>query len=282
MLFCGGFDVVLQNVVRNVNQVEGTDLKRVVKTLPSMLQGHFCSKAVCVKSDVYVFGGRNENFKCITSVERYSRLANTWNKVGEMPDERVNYCVCAFTDKIFILGGFCGSVCYDNSTNSCLEFNTKDHAWKQVARMNEARSHAACAVFEGSLVIAGGWHSAYSTLNSVESYDVFDDKWSPMPNMIEEKHGHKLVVVRNKLFVIGRERQSCEVFDSNCKRFVIFKSPGECLFTMNNIFSIGNVIYTIKKYDNLVLCYNTETNDWTTGHHKLNIVDYSGVKIPWF
>ena len=275
MLFCGGFDVVLQNVVRNVNQVEGTDLKRVVKTLPSMLQGNFCSKAVCLKGEVYVFGGLDENVKCIRSLERYSRLANTWNKVADMSDERINYCVCAFMDKIFVFGGYYDSVRYQNSINSCLEFNTKDHAWKQVSGMNQVRSRAAGAVFEGR-------HVANMTLNSVESYDVFADRWSPMPNMIERKHGHGLVVVRNKLFVIGKYRHSCEVFDSNCKKFVVLKSHGQCFFTANNIFSIGNLIYIINESTSLVLCYNTETNEWTTGHRKLNIVDYSGVKIPWF
>ena len=47
--------------------------------------------------------------------------------------------------------------------------------------------------------------------------------------MIERRNGHASVGMRNKLFVIGcedaRNRSSCEVFDSDGKKFVALKKP---------------------------------------------------------
>ena len=109
-----------------------------------------------------------------------------------MYDHRICYCVCTFMDTIFVFGGL-----RDDITNSCLQFDTKDHNWKEVARMNEARRWAACAVFEGRIVVSGGRDNNRNELNKVESYDVIADEWSPMPNMINRHSFHELVVVRN-------------------------------------------------------------------------------------
>ena len=70
---------------------------------------------------------------------------------------------------------------------------------KKVAGMNEARRDAACTVFEGRIVVSGGLDINYNKLNTVDSYDVIADEWSPMANMIQSKRYHSSVVVRNKL-----------------------------------------------------------------------------------
>ena len=44
-----------------------------------------------------------------------------------------------------------------------------------------------------------------------------------MPSMINSHKYLSLVVVKNKLFVIGQGTESCEVFDNACKKFVVLK-----------------------------------------------------------
>ena len=80
------------------------------------------------------------------------------------------FCACAFMDSIYVFGGC--DVKY-TTTNSCLEFSTKDNSWKEVTGINIARS----AVFLGNVVVSGGiLNNSQTKLNSVESYDVFADK----------------------------------------------------------------------------------------------------------
>ena len=71
------------------------------------------------------------------------------------------FCACAFMDQIYIIGGMAEGVdeiIYDEDdyTDLCMEFDTKYNKWSQVARMNEVRSYAASAVFEGKVVVSGG------------------------------------------------------------------------------------------------------------------------------
>ena len=70
-------------------------------------------------------------------------------------------------------------------------------------------------------------------LNTVESYDVFGDKWLPMPNMMNNHYDHSLVVVKNKLFVIDCGRNNCEIYDNVFKKFVSFKHSTFITFNRN-------------------------------------------------
>ena len=107
-------------------------------------------------------------------MEKFSLSTNTWNKVDELYDDHRFFCICAFMDNIFILGGYLPK--YDSTINTCLQFNTKDNNWKDVAGMNEERRLAACEMFEGSIVVSGGVDNNRNQLNTVESYDVIADK----------------------------------------------------------------------------------------------------------
>ena len=49
--------------------------------------------------------------------------------------------------------------------------------------MNEAKIKAATAVFEGRVVVSGGYNDNEGLLNSVEAYDHIDYSWKYMPNM---------------------------------------------------------------------------------------------------
>ena len=76
-----------------------------------------------------------------------------WVKVTDIPDKRQDFCACAFIDSIYTFGGFKSGRGY---TNSCLEFDAKTLNWKEVAKMNRKKAFAACAVYEGNIVVSGG------------------------------------------------------------------------------------------------------------------------------
>ena len=72
--------------------------------------------------------------------------------------------------------------------------------------MKKARRDTACVVFEGRIVVSGGYSSVDSQiLNTVEVYDVFADEWSTMTSLNRRRRWHQMVVVRDNLFVIGNE-----------------------------------------------------------------------------
>ena len=191
-------------------------------------------EVVYVKGDIYVFGGLNNSFGRIKSVDKYSLISKTWSQVTKMNDDREFFWACAFIDKILVNRGIKDGV----KNSSCLQFDTNDYSWKKVSKMNEARSSAACAVFEEKIVVTGGLNTNPGVLKSVESYDVLPNKWSKMPNMNSRKYDHSLMVVKNKLFVISKREDNCEVCDKFCQIFITIKSPQLDWFSRITAYSI--------------------------------------------
>ena len=85
--------------------------------------------------------------------------------------------------------------------------------------MNEERSDAACTVYEGKIVVIGGKY-----LKSVEAYDCYENKWTYLPDINEERCQHASVSMSNKLFLIDDTESTCEMFNSFPKTFSWIKT----------------------------------------------------------
>ena len=257
-LVCGGYNVKRNIAVNSVNKIDGSNLNqaKVISSMPTVRRN---PKAVFLKGEVYFFGGRNKRCTGEMSVEKYSPYNNKWSVVTQMFDKRQYYCACPFINKLYIIGGYC----FQNFevTNSCLQFDTKEKCWKKIAKMKQSRDFAACVDFQGNILVSGGSDSDDNELNSVESYDVFADKWSSMANMINRHDDHSLVVVKDKLFVIGDGNNKCEVFDNVSKNFVALESS--YTISVNKAMSIGNKIVIIRNDRPSVICYDVNKDEWS-------------------
>ena len=146
--------------------------------------------------------------------------------------------------------------------------------------MNETRSEAACVIYEENIVVSGGYHRW--NLNTVESYDVFGNIWTPMPSMIERRYGHSLVCVKSKLIAVGGTflNTNCEVFDKLSYKFVALETPkfSSCLV---QAVSIGSKIFVFQNFTKVVLCYDVDKDEWSEESFKAteNIRYYSTVKM---
>ena len=270
ILVCGGREKYPRTVSRKAKEISGRDFNSF-KFLPSMVAERNGSLAVCSKGDVYVFGGYKENDEMIKPVEKYSIATNEWKVVAEMSGDTNDFCGCAFTDKIFIMGAIEG--------DSCSRFDTADAKWTRAARTNETRESAACAVFEEKIVLCGGVRE--TLLHTAESYDVFADEWTPMADMNMGNFCHSLVAVKSKLFVIGTE--ACEVYDSTSRKFTLLESYTEKVSGFCTAMAIGHKIYAFSDERKYVVCYDTVTDVWTEKVYKklpkLGL-GFSSVKIP--
>ena len=136
-------------------------------------------------------------------------------------------------------------------------------------------------MFEGRV-----YSSGYS--QTVEMYDHIADTWSNIPNMIEERHSHKSVAIKNKLFVVGGSpRRTCEVYDSTCDNFVLLKqlpvhfqtylgSPGKVISIGSKLFVFGST----QPKD--VLVYDVENDEWKKESFgvKHGLSRFCCVKVP--
>ena len=280
ILTCGDDKTTLSQVVSKVNQVDisGSTLR---ENFLSLLKERKHSSVFYVKGEVYVFGGYDNDFSFTSSVDKYSPATKTWAKVSSMVGEHTNFCACAFMRKVFIIGGYIDQV----RSDCCLQFDTSDCSWKQLSKISSVRIFASCAVFEGKIVMSGGWSSNDENnniyLKSVESYDVTPDKWSSMPDMNSIKAFHNSVAIKNKLYVISKSN-ICEVYDSVCKKFVIMKPPSLNRYSSVISCSIGNKIYVFQDDSPKVFYYDVIKNEWSEElcDVTINLSKFSCVKVP--
>ena len=284
ILLCGGYDNETSKTVRDIHQINGSNLNNV-KRLPSMTIDRKNCISVCLKGEIYVFeiNGSDKIGSCMMSVEKYSPFTNKWTVIANSYDQRKYFCACTFMNKIFVFGGYYPK--NDYVTNSCLQFDANeesfsDKSWKEIFGMKEKRCDEACVVFQGNIVVLGGENNSYNDLNTVESYDVFANRWSQMPNTINVYSHHNLVVVKDKLFVIGYARQSYEVFDNVCKKFIALKHRPRLSF--NKCVPIGNKILIFHEMNSLVVCYDVDKNEWSEESCEVTkfLGDFSFVQIP--
>ena len=247
----------------NIQQIDSRNFN-TVKELAPIKHGRKNAKSVYCRGAVYLFGGLDEDDHAVIPVEKYSLLTNSWETVANMIDYRTyGFCSCAFMDQVYIIGHF---------IYSSLKFDTKNNKWKVIPKMNEERTGQACTVFGGRIVVCGGWNVENPDgLNSVVAYDPFSHSWTSMPRMIERRRfNHKLIAMRNKLFVVGNFFANetilkCEVFDSASNRFVSLKEcPSLFTFDLNlvaNAFLIENKIVIVGHESSTALCYDVAKNE---------------------
>ena len=165
------------------------------------------------------------------------------NNLIQFPDTRNNYCVCSFMKNLYVIGG---RHVY-RSKRTRLEFTTRNSEWEYIRRLSESRSNAACTVFEGKIVVSGGYN--WKGSKSVEAYDHHENKWTYLPYMIDERYCHGSVSMGNKLFVIGGNwNKTCEAFDSISRKFTAIKKIEITYTVMLSVVVIGNKIFAFPKH----------------------------------
>ena len=112
-------------------------------------------------------------------------------------------------------------------------------------------------------------------LKTVEQYDPFNDSWSKFPSMINTRCCHKSVTIKNKLFVIGGGTETCEVYDSVCKQFVVIKPISKIMKLLKNSINVNllyfpafalaveSKVFVFARHSSVVLCYDVDRNEWS-------------------
>ena len=77
-----------------------------------MKEGRQHFGVVCIKDDVYVFGGRDNFYGyLIRSIEKYSHVTKTWKRVADMYDDRDSFCTCSFMGNVIVMAGMIDRFC---------------------------------------------------------------------------------------------------------------------------------------------------------------------------
>ena len=114
-------------------------------------------------------------------------------------DERT-FGLCALGDSLVVVGGCDASP----PMASVEQFSLSERKWVQLPDMLCARAEPCVTVWQGKLIVAGGWDSSGHAMCSVESFDPISGVWQPMPYLPHIDHVFQLVVFEDTLFAFGR------------------------------------------------------------------------------
>ena len=261
LLVCGGKNIHLEKYSNGLKLLNSNNLYEC-KNFPHMKEARCNFAAVCIKGEVYVFGGNNGK-----KVEKYSQGTKNWEYVTDMIDDRKYFSACSLMDNVYIFGGLMGEILNDgHDLATSYQFNTKCLKWKELSRMKNASMFSACSVFEGRIVVSGGTYN-HIRLKTVKAYDHVGDTWENISNMVIERFGHKSVAVKNKLFAIGGlNTNDCEVFNSTTNKFTLLKQPTlASKYNFNDfseVITIGSKIFVFQE-NGKVNIYDFEKNEWS-------------------
>ncbi|MGH8645472.1 MAG: Kelch repeat-containing protein [Gammaproteobacteria bacterium] len=79
----------------------------------------------------------------------------------------------------------------------------RTYAWSQKAPMPSPRTEVTAAVFQGQVVVIGGFDGLARTVATVAIYDPAIDSWRSAPDLPEGRHHAAAVAVGDTLYVIG-------------------------------------------------------------------------------
>ena len=129
-------------------------------------------------------------YTATASAEIYDSVGGGWSLTAPMAVARARHTATLLQDgEVLVVGGATTYHGTAGSVTSTAEiYDPRSSAWRTVARMPKPRYvHAAVALSDGRVLVAGGW---YSTSNSDPShntaviYDPTNDRWTATPSMI--------------------------------------------------------------------------------------------------
>nr|CAB3260025.1 kelch-like protein 5 [Phallusia mammillata] len=164
--------------------------------------------------------------------------------------------------KVFVIGGAAHE--WGGKTHqSCEMLELNEHAeWILLPDMLEARNDCRSGFIDGLIYVTGGFNN--KGLSSCEAFDIQNNKWLRINNMLHARYAHGLVVLNGSLYCIGgfddkTPITSCERYDARTgewNEIASLSQPRHGLGSVvldNNIYAIGGFsdngrLATVERY----------------------------------
>ncbi|XP_078473793.1 gigaxonin [Lampetra fluviatilis] len=153
---------------------------------------------------IVTVGGEERSSRKPTAAVRcmcplYDPNRQLWIDLAPMGTARVNHGVVSAEGSIFAIGGSDG----DSSVLSSGEkYNPDNNSWTAIAPMRETRMNFGIVHIDGILYVIGG-EDETSELLSGETYDIYTDTWSLLPDITILRKIGCYAVMRKKIYAMG-------------------------------------------------------------------------------
>ena len=139
--------------------------------------------AVAMANFIYVIAG-HDGRDCQKSVECFDPLTNQWFDTAHLNNARKFAAAAASNGKIFVAGGY-ADMHFRTIEVSCEMFDPAVNKWSLVSCPTVPRAACGIISFDNHVYLFGGENTS-SKLDSVERYDVQNNKWQHVGTMPEK------------------------------------------------------------------------------------------------
>lgn len=148
---------------------------------------------VSVAGHLYAIGGRNKEVR--STAEKYDPVADEWTAIPSMSVPRVAATVSVLSESIYIIGGSTTSAKY-SQTPTVEYFDTRNEKWSMAGELGEPRDFILAAAIDCNRILAvGGFNSQSKCCKIVEMYNLSQDKWSRVDDMVTNCAGGLLFIL---------------------------------------------------------------------------------------
>ncbi|CAF1155091.1 unnamed protein product [Adineta ricciae] len=147
---------------------------------------------------ILAFGGWSGG-NATSMLEAYDIRADKWTTISTQQISPRAYHGCiTVDDKMYIIGGFDGTECF----NSCRMFHLINRTWSEIAPMNERRCYVSVAYLNGLIYAMGGFNG-HVRQNTAEKYFCETNQWSPICPMHMQRSDASACTLNDRIYICG-------------------------------------------------------------------------------
>ena len=168
----------------------------------SRLKSKRCAhQSTIIGNKMYLVGGYNGADLADTEIIPISKNDRTViPTIPPMHNKRSYFGMCSFSGCIFVAGGKYSN---DETLDKCEVYSTESCEWIEASSMNTKRWVLALIYFQDKIWAIGGI-SNKTSVDTIESYNLAENKWTTLnTKLLSKRCGHRVVVHNEKFFVIG-------------------------------------------------------------------------------
>ena len=175
-----------------------------------------------------------------------------------MHNKRYQFGMCSFAGCIFVAGGFKEK---DDLLDKCEVYSFESCEWTEISSLNTKKGCFPLIYFQDKVWAIGGLSNGAS-FDTIETYELSENKWTTIDTKLQSKRsGHSAVVHNNKFFVIGGlgrdgTLSSVEVYSSETNQFSFVSSMNliranfGCCIINTSLYVIGGILDPKTKKNN--------------------------------
>ncbi len=255
-------------IIDSVEEFDPSNNKWTVKQNMNKPNSDFSMSQIGGK--LYCSGGENSDI-----IIEYDPVADKWANIRKLPEGVKGHESVSKDGKLYILGGYTGS----SYINTVVEYNPAEGLWERMSSMNTKKTHFGAVEANGKIYTFGGLGGGsvdYWSLDTVEEYDVLNDKWSYGARMEKPTVFPDSITVDDRIYVCGGSSDiyfsqvfdTMQEYDYINKKWIDKQRMPEAR-VQHKLVALNGYIYVIGGKNengstNKVLRYDPVNDTWTT------------------